>query len=75
MYISDVENGTCDPKTLPKILKETPATAWVDGNNGLGVVVSNFCMELAIKKAKQVGIGLISAKGKCIHFTKLITEI
>ncbi|KAI4466948.1 oxidoreductase-related [Holotrichia oblita] len=63
MYINDVKSGTCDGKAVPKILKETAATAWVDGQNGLGAVIGNFCMDLAIKKAKEVGIGWVSAKG------------
>uniref|UniRef100_A0A0N4XBP5 Malate dehydrogenase n=1 Tax=Haemonchus placei TaxID=6290 RepID=A0A0N4XBP5_HAEPC len=29
----------------------------------LGPVVGNFCMDLAIKKAKDVGIACVSAKG------------
>ncbi|CAG2103471.1 unnamed protein product, partial [Medioppia subpectinata] len=37
----------------PIILNESASTAWVDGNNLLGPVVGMFCMELAIKKAKQ----------------------
>ena len=39
MYIKDIQNGMCDPKAKPVVLKEGPATAWVDGNNALGVVV------------------------------------
>lgn len=63
MYIQDVRSGSCDSKAVPKILKETAATAWVDGQNGLGAVIGNFCMDLAIKKAKEVGIGWVSVKG------------
>ena len=45
------------------ILKESAATAWVDGQNGIGPVVGNFCMDLAIKKAKECGVGWVVAKG------------
>lgn len=48
---------------MPTILKETVATAWIDGNALLGPVVGKFCMELAIKKAKECGIGWVVAKG------------
>jgi LDH2 family malate/lactate/ureidoglycolate dehydrogenase len=44
-------------------LKETAATAYVDGQNGLGPVVGNYCMDLAIKKAKGSGVGWVVAKG------------
>uniref|UniRef100_A0A1Y1NQ32 Malate dehydrogenase n=1 Tax=Photinus pyralis TaxID=7054 RepID=A0A1Y1NQ32_PHOPY len=63
IYIDDINAKTCDPKAVPKILQETPATAWVDGQNALGAVVGNFCMEVAIKKAKTVGVGWVCAKG------------
>ncbi|XP_017096034.2 uncharacterized oxidoreductase YjmC isoform X1 [Drosophila bipectinata] len=63
MYINDLAIHATDGAVQPKILKETPATAWVDGQNGLGAVVGNFCMDLAIKKAKTVGVGWVCAKG------------
>ncbi|XP_065167226.1 uncharacterized oxidoreductase YjmC-like [Atheta coriaria] len=63
MYVSDIQYGNCDPKAKPSILKESPATAWVHGNNGIGAVVGNFCMALAIKKAKEAGVGWVACKG------------
>lgn len=62
-YINDIRKKLCDPNAEPVVLKETPATAWVDGNNGFGPVVGNFCMNLAISKAKNVGVGWVAAKG------------
>ena len=47
-------------------MKQTVATAHVDGNNLLGPVVGKFSMNLAIEKAKQVGIGLVVAKRNSI---------
>ncbi|KAH8370617.1 hypothetical protein KR093_004347 [Drosophila rubida] len=63
MYINDLAINSTDGAAEPQILKETPSTAWVDGRNGLGAVVGNFCMDLAIKKAKTVGVGWVCAKG------------
>jgi LDH2 family malate/lactate/ureidoglycolate dehydrogenase len=62
MYINDLHIHSTDGKIKPEILKQTPATAWVDGRNGLGAVVGNFCMDLAMAKAKNVGVGWVSAK-------------
>ena len=62
MYINDLHKNSTDGNVIPTILNETPATAWVDGNNGLGAVVGNFCMDLAIQKAKTVGVGVVAAK-------------
>ena len=43
-----------------KILHETPSTAVVDGDQGLGLVVAPIAMKVAIEKAKQVGTGWVS---------------
>lgn len=67
MYVRDAKMGTCAPNAEPHILKESPSTAWVEGNNGLGPVVGNFCMQLAIQKAKKTGVGWVTAK-QCNHF-------
>ena len=45
-----------------KVLHETPSTAVVDGDRGLGLVVAPFAMKLAIEKAKQVGTGWVSVQ-------------
>lgn len=45
-----------------KILHETPSTATVDGDSGLGLVVAPKAMEIAIAKARQVGTGWVSVQ-------------
>jgi L-2-hydroxycarboxylate dehydrogenase (NAD+) len=43
-----------------KIIHETPSTAVVDGDQGLGLVVAPIAMKVAIEKARQVGTGWVS---------------
>jgi LDH2 family malate/lactate/ureidoglycolate dehydrogenase len=43
-----------------KILHETPSTAVIDGDRGLGLVVGDYAMEIAMKKAENVGTGWVS---------------
>lgn len=62
MYINDLLQDSINGAAKPEVLKETPATAWVDGCNGLGAVVGRYCMDLAIKKAKTSGVGWVCAK-------------
>ena len=38
MYCSELKSGQCDGKATPKVVKETLATALVDGQNGIGPV-------------------------------------
>jgi LDH2 family malate/lactate/ureidoglycolate dehydrogenase len=45
-----------------KIVHETPSTAVVDGDSGLGLVVAPFAMQVAIDKAKHCGTGWVSVK-------------
>lgn len=42
------------------IIHETPSTAVIDGDQGLGLVVAPEAMDLAINKASQVGTGWVS---------------
>src|SRR5262245_53259274 len=50
--------------TTPKIqiIHESPSTAVVDGDSGLGLVVAPFAMQIAIDKAKQAGTGWVSVQ-------------
>jgi LDH2 family malate/lactate/ureidoglycolate dehydrogenase len=45
-----------------KIIHETPSTAVVDGDSGLGLVVAPRAMQVAIDKAKNVGTGWVSVQ-------------
>ncbi|MBL0131767.1 MAG: Ldh family oxidoreductase [Chitinophagaceae bacterium] len=45
-----------------KIIHETPSTAVVDGDSGLGLVIAPFAMQIAIEKARQVGTGWVSVQ-------------
>ena len=45
-----------------KIIHETPSTAVVDGDAGLGLIVAPFAMQVAIDKAKNVGTGWVSVQ-------------
>jgi len=44
------------------IVHETPTTATVDGDAGLGLVVAPFAMKLAIEKAQKYGSGWVSVR-------------
>ena len=45
-----------------KIIHETPSTATVDGDGGLGLVVAPKAMQIAIEKARTVGTGWVSVQ-------------
>lgn len=70
-----MKNGLVDGNVSPEILNESAATAWVDGKNALGAVVGNFCMDLAIRKAKDVGVGWVVAKSEMFSNFNMIDLI
>lgn len=61
-YVRLWEAGRVNAAPQVSIVHETPSTATVDGDRGLGLVVAPYAMELAIKKAKEVGTGWVAVK-------------
>lgn len=61
-YVRLWEAGRVNAVPQVSMVHETPSTATVDGDRGLGLVVAPYAMELAIKKAKEVGTGWVAVK-------------
>lgn len=67
MYYDRIKKKQQLPTTKLTIERETPGTAVINANNGMGHVAGYKAMELAIKKAKEVGIGMVVV-GHSNHF-------
>jgi len=61
-YVRLWEADRINPKPEIKIVHETPSTAVVDGDKGLGLVVAPKAMNIAMEKAANVGSGWVSVK-------------
>ena len=61
-YVRLWELGRINATPDIKIVHETPSTAVIDGDRGLGLIVAPRAMEIAMEKAKQVGTGWVSVK-------------
>jgi LDH2 family malate/lactate/ureidoglycolate dehydrogenase len=61
-YVRLWEAGRANTQPDIRILHETPSTAVVDGDSGLGLVVAPFAMQVAIEKARNVGTGWVSVQ-------------
>ncbi|MCL4139051.1 UNVERIFIED_CONTAM: hypothetical protein GTU68_019712 [Idotea baltica] len=61
-YVRLFDHGRLNPKPDIKIIHETPSTATVDGDKGLGLVVAPFAMNVAKEKAEKVGSGWVSVQ-------------
>lgn len=61
-YMRLHEKGRLNATPNIKITHETPSTAVVDGDLGLGLVVGPHAMNIALEKAKNVGSGWVAVK-------------
>jgi LDH2 family malate/lactate/ureidoglycolate dehydrogenase len=61
-YVRLWQAGRINATPNIRIIHETPSTAVIDGDAGLGLVVAPFAMQVAIDKAKQVGTGWVSVQ-------------
>jgi LDH2 family malate/lactate/ureidoglycolate dehydrogenase len=61
-YVRLWEVGRINATPNIQIVHETPSTAVIDGDRGLGLIVAPKAMEIAMEKAKQVGTGWVSVK-------------
>jgi len=59
--------GRAKMDARPRIVKETPISALVDGDGGLGHVPAHFGMQVAIDKAKQSGMAITAVRNSA-HF-------
>ncbi len=62
IYIDRIDDGIMNPVTKIDVLRDERTTAVLDGNNGLGHVVSRRAMEKAIEKAKSHGMGMTAVR-------------
>ncbi|WP_240768557.1 Ldh family oxidoreductase [Olivibacter sp. XZL3] len=61
-YVRLWQKGRLNPSPHMRIVHETPTTATVDGDRGLGLVVAPYAMNIAIKKAKEYGSGWVAVR-------------
>jgi len=62
IYCDRIDQGILKPTAPITTLKETDATALVDGGMAIGLYVGPHCMKMAIEKAKKHGVGVVFAQ-------------
>jgi L-2-hydroxycarboxylate dehydrogenase (NAD+) len=62
IYLDRIKQGILNPVTNYTIVREGPTTAVIDGQNGMGHVISYHAMRLAIDKAKKLGMGMVTVR-------------
>jgi L-2-hydroxycarboxylate dehydrogenase (NAD+) len=61
-YVRLWEAGRINPRPRVRVVHQTPSTATVDGDAGLGLVVAPQAMQWAIERAAQVGTGWVAVR-------------
>jgi len=61
-YVRLWEARRINPRPDIRVVHETPSTAVVDGDAGLGLVVGPRAMEIAMEKARGAGTGWVAVK-------------
>jgi LDH2 family malate/lactate/ureidoglycolate dehydrogenase len=66
-YVDNLQKGATNPRPRIQIVRETPSTATIDGDNGLGLVVAAKANALAMEKARAHGSGWVAVRNSS-HF-------
>ncbi len=70
VYVENILKGRLKPKLQMSVVKESATTAVVDGNWGLGQTVATRTMKMAISKAEQHDVGIVTAFN-CGHIGRM----
>ena len=79
-YVRLWEAGRINASPEISILHESPSTATLDGDRGLGLVVAPYAMQLAIHKARHAGTGWVAVQNSnhfgiaAFHAMKALAE-
>jgi LDH2 family malate/lactate/ureidoglycolate dehydrogenase len=60
-YVKRIQTGGINPRPEMRLLRDNPASAVLDGNNGMGHLVMSRAADIAIEKARNCGVGWVGA--------------
>ena len=61
-YVKWLRDGVMTAKPNIRVIKENASTALLDADNGMGFVAGHRAMEVAIKKARESGVGIVTVR-------------
>jgi LDH2 family malate/lactate/ureidoglycolate dehydrogenase len=67
VYEDRLKQGRFNPRAASRVVRETPVSALLDGDGGLGHAVSVRAMSMGIEKARTSGVAVISVRNSA-HF-------
>ena len=78
-YLQFIENKTYDLSAMPEVEREGKVTAVVDGKHYIGQVAATLAMQIAIRKAKEHGAGIVCLRraghtGRLADYMEMATD-
>ena len=61
-YLKWIKDGTINLRERPRVVREGKITAVIEGNHYIGQAAAHMAMQLAIKKAKEHGAGVVTVR-------------
>jgi LDH2 family malate/lactate/ureidoglycolate dehydrogenase len=61
-YIKWLRDKEMNPRPNIRTVSESPSSALIDGDRGIGMVIGNRAMDLAIQKAKDCGVAMVGVR-------------
>lgn len=61
-YVKWLTEGSMTARPTIRTVSETASSALLDGDRGIGMVIGHRAMELAIRKARESGIGMVAVR-------------
>ncbi|SFR09638.1 Ldh family oxidoreductase [Desulfoscipio geothermicus] len=79
VYLTRLQNGRINARPNIKPTRTAPSVVVLDGDNGLGQLVSVRAMEKAIETARETGVGVVSARhsnhfGAATYYCKMAAD-
>ena len=62
IYYDRIKAGIQNPVTNFEIVREGPTTAVIDGHDGMGQVIAKRANDMAIAKAREFGMGMVTVR-------------
>lgn len=78
-YCQQLKNGEWNPRPVFKVLRDRAGIALLDADRAGGHLIGRHAMQMAIEKARQVGIGSVTVQnsthcGAMAYFTQLAAD-
>lgn len=78
-YLARLKAGSMKALTRPRFVSDSRAVAVIDGDDGVGQVVTRFAAHEAIRRAKEHGVAAVAVRnsnhfGTCMYYTRMAAE-